>query len=87
MNHYLMRDLDTITITAKGQAQFPATWRKKAGLLNGGPCDLRPLDDGRNSLIITPRVQKRRGAVGLLAHLKRQKVPFPKVERHILPFK
>ena len=82
-----MRDLDTITITAKGQAQFPASWRKQAGLLKGGPCDVRVLNDGRQSLIITPRVQKRRGAVGLLAHLKRQKLPFPKVERHVMPFK
>ena len=23
-----MRDLETITITEKGQAQFPASWRK-----------------------------------------------------------
>jgi bifunctional DNA-binding transcriptional regulator/antitoxin component of YhaV-PrlF toxin-antitoxin module len=82
-----MRELDTITITAKGQAQFPSGWRKQAGLLRGGPCDVRVLNDGRQSLIITPRVQQRRGAVGLLAHLKRREIPFPKVERHPLPFK
>jgi bifunctional DNA-binding transcriptional regulator/antitoxin component of YhaV-PrlF toxin-antitoxin module len=82
-----MRDLETITITEKGQAQFPAGWRKLAGLAHGGPCDVRPLNDGRQSLIITPRAQKRRGAAGLLAHLKRQEMPFPKVERHHLPFK
>ncbi len=82
-----MRELDTITITAKGQAQFPSGWRKQAGLLRGGPCDVRVLNDGRQSLIITPRVQKRRGVVGLLAHLKRREIPFPKVERHPLPFK
>jgi hypothetical protein len=45
------------------------------------------LNDDRQSLIITPRIQKRRGAVGLLAHLKRQELPFPKVERHHQPFK
>ena len=82
-----MRELDTITITEKGQAQFPAGWRKQAGLLHGGPCDVRVLNDGRQSLIITPRPQQRRGAKGLLAHLKRQALPFPKVERHPLPFK
>jgi len=81
-----MRKFETITVTAKGQAQFPAAWRKLAGLMQGGPCDVRPLNDGRQSLIITPRPQKRRGATGLLAHLKRQKLPFPKVERHPLPF-
>lgn len=82
-----MRHLETITITEKGQAQFPAKWRKLAGLAHGGPCDVRPLNDGHQSLIITPRAQKRRGASGLLAHLKRQEMPFPKVERHSLPFK
>ena len=82
-----MRELDTLTITAKGQAQFPASWRKQAGLIHGGPCDVRVLDDGRQSLIITPRVQKRRGAVGLLAHLKSREIPFPKVERNIMPSK
>jgi hypothetical protein len=87
MNYYYMRDLDTLTITEKGQAQFPASWRRAAGLLHGGPCDIRPLNDGRQSLIITPRASKRRGAVGLLKHLKAREVPFPKVERHTMPFK
>jgi bifunctional DNA-binding transcriptional regulator/antitoxin component of YhaV-PrlF toxin-antitoxin module len=82
-----MRDRETITITAKGQAQFPASWRKLAGLAQGGPCDVRYLNDGRQSLVITPQVRNRRGATGLLAHLRRQEVPFPKVERHHLPFK
>jgi bifunctional DNA-binding transcriptional regulator/antitoxin component of YhaV-PrlF toxin-antitoxin module len=87
MNPYSMKALDTLTITEKGQAQFPASWRKLAGLMHGGPCDVRVLDDGRQSLLITPRPQKRRGAVGLLAHLQGQSVAFPKVERHTMPFK
>jgi bifunctional DNA-binding transcriptional regulator/antitoxin component of YhaV-PrlF toxin-antitoxin module len=87
MNHHRMKDLDTLTITGKGQAQFPASWRKKAGLMHGGPCDVRVLDDGRQSLLITPRPQKRRGAVDLLAHLQGQAVAFPKVERHTMPCK
>lgn len=87
MNHYLMKALGTLTITEKGQAQFPASWRKQAGLMDGGPCDVRVLADGRLSLLITPRPQKRRGAVGLLAHLEDQTVAFPKVSRHTMPFK
>ncbi len=87
MSYYRMKTLDTLTITEKGQAQFPANWRKQAGLMNGGPCDVRVLDDGRQSLLITPRPQKRRGAVGLLAHLEGQSVAFPKVERHIMPIR
>jgi bifunctional DNA-binding transcriptional regulator/antitoxin component of YhaV-PrlF toxin-antitoxin module len=87
MNHYIMKIHDTLTITEKGQAQFPASWRKQAGLMNGGSCDVRLLDDGRQSLLITPRQKKRRGAVGLLAHLEGQTVAFPKVKRHTMPFK
>jgi hypothetical protein len=87
MKHYFMKALDTLTITEKGQAQFPASWRKQAGLMQGGPCDVRVLDDGRLSLLITPRPQKRRGAVGLLAHLEDQTVAFPKVNRNTMPFK
>jgi len=84
-----MRELDTITITEKGQATFPASWRRQVGLLRGGPCDVRVLNDGRQSLLITPRTQRRRGATGLqlLAHLKKQKAAFPPVERHFMPFK
>lgn len=85
MNHYLMKVPYILTITEKGQAQFPAGWRKQAGLMNGGPCDVRVLDDGRQSLLITPRPQKRRGAVGLLKHLQAQAVAFPKVLRHTMP--
>jgi bifunctional DNA-binding transcriptional regulator/antitoxin component of YhaV-PrlF toxin-antitoxin module len=82
-----VKTLDTLTITEKGQAQFPASWRKLAGLMHGGPCDVRQLDDGRQSLIITPRKQRRQGAVGLLAHLESLPVAFPKTKRHTMPFK
>ena len=82
-----MSDLKTMTITEKGQAQFPASWRKTAGLLQGGPCDVRIVNDGRQSLLITPRRQQRRGAVGLLKHLQNQPAAFPKVERHTMPLK
>jgi len=56
-------------------------------LLQGGPCDVRLVNDGRQSLLITPRRQQRRGAVGLLKHLQSQSAAFPKVERHIMPSK
>jgi bifunctional DNA-binding transcriptional regulator/antitoxin component of YhaV-PrlF toxin-antitoxin module len=84
MNCYVVKPLDTLTINEKGQAQFPASWRKQAGLMTGGPCDVRVLDDGGQSLLMTPRPQKRRGAVGLLAHLEFQTFAFPKVERQTL---
>lgn len=82
-----MKAIDTLTITSKGQAQFPAGWRREAGLLRGGPCDVRPLNDGRQSLIITPRPQKRRGAAGLLKHLESFSVSIAEIERHTMPGK
>lgn len=82
MGYYSMKALDTLTITEKGLAQFPASWRKQAG-----SCDVRVLNDGRQSLLITPHPQKRRGAVGLLAHLEGQSVALPKVGRHTMPIK
>jgi bifunctional DNA-binding transcriptional regulator/antitoxin component of YhaV-PrlF toxin-antitoxin module len=87
MDAYLMHTLDTITITRKGQATFPLEWRKRAGLMDGGPCDVRTLNDGNRSLLITPRVQKRTGAVGLLKFLRRQTVSLPPVKRTTLPMK
>ena len=46
MNRYHMKVLDTLTITDKGLAQFPVSWRKLAGLMHGGPCDVRVLMTG-----------------------------------------
>jgi hypothetical protein len=45
------------------------------------------LNDGKGSLLLTPRKQARRGARGLLAHLRHQTAVFPPVERHTLPTK
>ena len=82
-----MSDLTTVTVTRKGQAVLPVQWRKAFGLESGGPCDARVLDDGKGSLLLTPRPKSRRGAKGLLAHLRRQNASFPPVERHLLPSK
>lgn len=82
-----MNDLTTVTVTRKGQAVLPVQWRKMFGLESGGPCDARVLDDGKGSLLLTPRPKARRGAKGLLAHLRRQSASFPPVERHTLPSK
>jgi hypothetical protein len=39
------------------------------------------------SRALTPRLKMRRGAKGLLAHLREQTVSFPPVRRHRLPSK
>lgn len=80
-----MKAFGTLTITDKGHAQLPADWLKQVGLLHGGPCDVNILADGRLSLLITPRPQKRRGAGGLLAHLEDQTIAFTEVNRYAMP--
>ena len=82
-----MTELTTVTVTRKGQAVLPLVWRKAFGLAAGGPCDARVIDDGKGSLLLTPRPKARRGAKGLLAHLRQQSVSFPAIERHTLPGK
>jgi bifunctional DNA-binding transcriptional regulator/antitoxin component of YhaV-PrlF toxin-antitoxin module len=81
-----MSETMTVTVSWKGQAVLPLDWRKSHGLTEGGPCDAREVNDGKGSLLITPRPQ-RKGAKGLLAHLMSQEVAFPSVTRHTLPSK
>lgn len=79
-----MQDLDTVTVSERGQAVLPRAWRKAHGLESGGPCDAREVGDGKGSLLLTPRPQ-RKGASGLLKMLREQEVALPKTERHTLP--
>ena len=87
MNSYFMSELTTVTVSRKGQALLPLKWRKTFGLESGGPCDARELNDGKGSLLLIPRPKKRRGAKGLLAHLREQTVSLPPARRHNLPSK
>jgi bifunctional DNA-binding transcriptional regulator/antitoxin component of YhaV-PrlF toxin-antitoxin module len=87
MNSYFMSELTTVTVSRKGQALLPLKWRKTFGLESGGPCDARELNDGKGSLLLIPRPKKRRGAKGLLAHLRKQTVSLPPMRRHNLPSK
>lgn len=86
-NPYFMDTFTTVTVSRKGQALLPLKWRKAFGLADGGPCDARELNDGKGSLLLIPRPKKRRGAKGLLAHLRAQTVSLPPVRRHMLPSK
>jgi hypothetical protein len=49
--------------------------------------EVRPLRDGKNSIVLTPKPAQRRGAVGLLRLFASCPAPFPPAERHELPFK
>jgi len=74
----------TLTVSDEGQAVLPLKWRKAHGLQAGGPCDAKEINDGKGSLLITPRAS-RRGAKGLLKFLLEQEASFRPVERHTLP--
>ena len=82
-----MKDLDTMTVSKVGQSTLPKWWREASGLSEGGVIEVRPMRDGKNSIVLTPKPAKRRGAVGLSKLLSRRPAPIPPVERHTLPFK
>ncbi len=82
-----MKDLDTMTISKVGQSTLPKWWRDASGLSHGGVVEVRPLRDGKNSIVLTPKPLKRVGAVGLLKCFSRCPLPIPAPERHELPFK
>ncbi len=76
-----------MTVSKVGQSTLPKWWRESSGLSEGGLVEVRPLRDGKNSIVLTPKPVKRRGAVGLLKLFA--KCPFPLLapERHEVPFK
>ena len=82
-----MKDLDTMTISKVGQSTLPRWWREASGLSKGGLVEVRPMRDGKNSIILTPKPAKRRGAIGLLKLFSKCPAPIPPPERHHLPFK
>jgi bifunctional DNA-binding transcriptional regulator/antitoxin component of YhaV-PrlF toxin-antitoxin module len=79
--------LDVMTISRVGQSTFPKAWRDAAGLSGGGVVEVRPLRDGKHSLLLTPRPARREGAVGLLKAMRQCPYDFPDVGRHTLPFR
>lgn len=82
-----MKEFDVMTISKVGQSTFPKAWRQAAGLERGGVVEVRFLNDGKQSLLLTPKSRKRNGAVGLLQAMRSCPVELPEVERHHLPFK
>ncbi len=82
-----MKDSDTMTVSRVGQSTLPKWWRDASGLSEGGLVEVRPLRDGKNSIMLTPRPAKRQGARGLLKLFSRCPAPIPAPDRHRLPFK
>jgi AbrB family looped-hinge helix DNA binding protein len=82
-----MKDLDTMTVSKVGQSTLPKWWRDASGLSAGGVVEVRPMRDGKNSIILTPKPRKRRGAIGLFKLFSNCPAPISPPERHRLPFK
>ena len=82
-----MKEMDTMTVSKVGQGTLPKWWRDASGLSHGGVVEVRPLRDGKNSIVLTPKPAKRQGVVGLLKLFAACPVPFPAPVRHRLPFK
>ena len=82
-----MKDLDTMTVSKVGQSTLPRWWREASGLSKGGLVEVRPMRDGKNSIVLTPKPAKRCGAIGLLKLFSKCPAPIPPPERHHLPFK
>ncbi len=76
-----------MTVSKVGQGTLPKWWRQASGLSEGGVVEVRPMRDGRNSIVLTPKPARRRGAVGLRKLFLRCPTPIPAPERHPLPFK
>jgi AbrB family looped-hinge helix DNA binding protein len=82
-----MKDSDIMTVSKVGQSTLPKWWRAASGLAGGGTVEVRPMRDGKNSIVLTPKPAKRRGAIGLLRLFSRCPALIPPPERHHLPFK
>jgi len=82
-----MKDSDIMTISKVGQSTLPKWWRDSSGLSQGGVVEVRLMRDGKNSIVLTPKPTKRRGAVGLLKLLAGCPSPMSAPERNNLPFK
>ena len=76
-----------MTVSKVGQSTLPKWWRDASGLSRGGLEEVRPLRDGKNSIVLTPKPAKRLGAIGLTDLFSKCPAPIQPPERHALPFK
>jgi bifunctional DNA-binding transcriptional regulator/antitoxin component of YhaV-PrlF toxin-antitoxin module len=76
-----------MTVSKVGQSTLPKWWRDISGLSSGGVVEVRPMHDGKNSIVLTPKSVKRRGAVGLIKLFSTCPMPMKAPERHVLSFK
>lgn len=84
-----MKRWDTMSVSKVGQSRLPKWWRDLSGLAAGGVVEVRPLDDGKNSIVLTPTASNRRGVSGreLMQQFTARPAPLATPARHHLPSK
>ncbi|HSH37668.1 MAG TPA: AbrB/MazE/SpoVT family DNA-binding domain-containing protein [Chthoniobacterales bacterium] len=84
-----MKHWDTMAVSKVGQSTLPKWWRDVCGLSFGGVVEVRPLEDGKNSIVLTPRSSNRRGVSGkeLMEQFASCPRPLRSPDRHHLPFR
>lgn len=85
----MMKRWDTMAVSKVGQSTLPKWWRDASGLATGGIVEVRPLEDGKNSIILTPTSPSKRGVSGpeLIEQFSSCPVPLRPPARHQLMFK
>jgi bifunctional DNA-binding transcriptional regulator/antitoxin component of YhaV-PrlF toxin-antitoxin module len=73
-----------MTVSKIGQVTLPKWWREAAAFGDGGVVEVRPMRDGKNSILLTPKAAKRKGAVGLAKIFAKCPHPIEIDERTVL---
>lgn len=82
-----MKRAATLEISSAGQATLPIAWRRRHGMLAGGPVTVLELDDGKGSLLLTPVKSKPPQGKGLGNLLLQMPPGMPDIPKHPLPSK
>ncbi len=55
-NPRAVKDSTTMTVSSVGQSTRPKWWREVSGLSEGGAVEVRPRRDGRQRIVLAPKV-------------------------------
>lgn len=67
-----------MTVSKVGQSTLPKWWRDASGLSGGGTVEVRPMRDGKNSIVLTPNPPNDGGPSGCLNSFPVARRPFPR---------
>jgi bifunctional DNA-binding transcriptional regulator/antitoxin component of YhaV-PrlF toxin-antitoxin module len=82
-----MQAVKAIRVTAAGQTTLPIGWRRRQGLVSGGPLKVVELADGQGSLLLTPIRPPQPAGKGVGLGLLAMPPGLPDIPKHYLPFK